>query len=283
MDFLFVSTTEIDALMGLPWSHRIAYLMAIRPYMDKTTCLVGIRRRISYQSIRELLYVSPIAGVKVENISLQQARRIVKSLERSGLISLQSTDKQLILKCLLAERYQFAQNKADIRATSQGDRVGSQVVSAHSSNAYTSPDTATRSQTDTPHNSEYIIFIQQQFEKFWSLYPEKKSKSQAWQAFQVLNPNETLLNEMLQALIVQIEQYQEKQAQGIWVPPWKYPANWLAKHCWKDELSTDVLQETHYAEHEKPTTRRRNIDPFCPPTDDEERISNNVIQFRKYR
>lgn len=93
MDFLFVNIAEIDALMELPWSHRIAYLMAIRPYMDRKTCLVGIKRRISYQSIREVLYVAPIPGVKTDNISLQQVRRIVKSLNRVGLISMHSTDK----------------------------------------------------------------------------------------------------------------------------------------------------------------------------------------------
>lgn len=64
MHFLFVNAEELEALMELPYIQRLAYLMGIRPYMDRETCIVGIKRRISYQSLREALYVAPIAGVK---------------------------------------------------------------------------------------------------------------------------------------------------------------------------------------------------------------------------
>ena len=112
-NFLFVNSEELSALMELPHIQRVAYLMAIRPYMDRKTLIVGIKRRISYQSIRETLYVGPIAGVKTGAPSIQQVRRTVKSLERAGLISIHSTQKHLVLKCILAEMHFSDQNKAD--------------------------------------------------------------------------------------------------------------------------------------------------------------------------
>ncbi len=88
MNFLFVNTYELSALMELPWIQRITYLMGIRPYMDRKTYIVGIKRRISYQSLREILYVAPIAGVKTGAPSQQQVRRAVKALERAGLVAI---------------------------------------------------------------------------------------------------------------------------------------------------------------------------------------------------
>ncbi|HHT0594992.1 TPA: protein LvrA [Legionella anisa] len=117
MHFLFVNAQELEALMELPYIQRLAYLMGIRPYMDRETCIVGIKRRISYQSLRETLYVAPIAGVKTGSPSQQQVKRAVKSLERAGLIEIKSTTRHLILKCLLAEGHQSFPKQADPRPT----------------------------------------------------------------------------------------------------------------------------------------------------------------------
>lgn len=97
MDFLFINTQELSALMDLPLIQRVIYIMGLRPYMDRQTCIVGIKRRNSYQSLREILYVAPIAGVKTGSPSRQQVKRAFKSLERAGLIVIQSTNKNLIL------------------------------------------------------------------------------------------------------------------------------------------------------------------------------------------
>ena len=125
MDFLFTNTQELTALMELPLIQRVVYLMGIRPYMDKKTCIVGIKRKISYQSLREVLYVAPIPGVKAEYPSHQQVRRAVKSLERAGLVAMQSTEKHQILKCLLAEVDKSVQNKAGMRPTPEASSDGS--------------------------------------------------------------------------------------------------------------------------------------------------------------
>jgi len=51
----FINENELGALSGLPHIQQLAYLRGIRPYMDVKTNLVGIKRRISYQSIAEQL------------------------------------------------------------------------------------------------------------------------------------------------------------------------------------------------------------------------------------
>src|SRR5438552_445881 len=111
MDFRF-STEELDQLYGLPHIQQLTYLRGIRPYMDFKTYLVGKKRKISYSSIAEQIYVEPHQGIKAQNFSRDQVRRAVAGLARVGIISIHSDDMHLILKCELAARYFSGQNKA---------------------------------------------------------------------------------------------------------------------------------------------------------------------------
>ncbi|WP_242602442.1 Vir protein [Legionella rowbothamii] len=118
MDFLFVTTYERGALSEIPLMQRVVYLMGIRPYMDRKTFIVGIKRKISYQSLRETLYVAPIKGVKTGCPSHQQMKRVIKSLARQDIIEICSTNKNLIVKCLLANPYE----PVDIENESQAEK-----------------------------------------------------------------------------------------------------------------------------------------------------------------
>jgi hypothetical protein len=42
--YLKITSQELSALMGLPYLQQVTYLLGIRPYMDATTSLVGIKR-----------------------------------------------------------------------------------------------------------------------------------------------------------------------------------------------------------------------------------------------
>ncbi len=143
-------------------------------------------------------------------------------------------------------------------------------------------DTVESQKAAIPHKDNYYIYLLSQFEKFWSLYPEKKSKNNAQAVFEELKPNAELCHSIINALTAQINHRDTMKLQGTWVPPWKYPANWLAQRCWEDEL-TDALQEKHHAEHTKNTRKRHTTeDLFCPPCDVEDREYTNVIQLQRY-
>lgn len=101
MNFL-LNQNELAALDGLPHLQQLAYLRGIRPYMDLQTGIVGIKRRISHQSISEQLYIEPRPGIKSQSFSRDQIRRAIAGLVRAGVIVIQSEDMHLILKCELA-------------------------------------------------------------------------------------------------------------------------------------------------------------------------------------
>jgi hypothetical protein len=282
MDYL-INSSELGALSGLPHLQRLAYLIAIRPYMDVKTALVGIKRGISHQSIAEQLYIEPHQGIKGESFSRMQVRRALSALERVGLISLQSQGLQLILKCNLATRGYSVQNKVDLKPTQQPDTSKeSQFIenTCFFEEKTNKPDTPKTPKADTPLKDNNYIYLLSHFEKFWACYPEKKSKAIAWETFQRLNPDDELAHQIQQALEQQIQNRNTMQLQGSWVPPWKYPANWLAKQCWNDELTTDKPQmETRHATHKKHTG---TTDLFSLADDcDDEPSENNVLAFKR--
>ena len=287
MDFL-INGDELAALSGLPHIQQLTYLRGIRPYMDVKSSMVGIKRRVSYQSIAEQLYVEPHQGIKSQSFSRDQVRRAVSGLVRAGLVSIESEGMHLILKCKLAARDFSVQNKAAInppQKAATNPHSENLVTTGTSEDELVKPAIAKSSKAAIPlYKDNLYIFLLSQFEKFWSLYPEKKSKNAALAVFEQLSPDAELVNRMTHALTSQMNHREAMALHGKWIPPWKYPANWLAQRCWEDELSLDALQEKPHAEHAK-NSRNRGAAPdmFCPPEDDDEYAGNNVIQFQRFQ
>jgi hypothetical protein len=288
MDFI-VNENEMAALCGLPHIQQLAYLRGIRPYMDVKTGVVGVKRRVSHQSIAEQLYIEPHQGIKSQSWSRDQIRRAVSGLARAGVIVMQSEGLHLILKCQLATLGYFVQNKAAINPPQQGttsnssqslENKGLRCINPLKADIDEMPKAATPLKEDN-----YYIFLLSKFEKFWDLYPLKKSKPKAWDAYQALNPTGELVTQIDSALQKQIQLHQQQQSQGQWVAAWKFPANWLAQRCWEDEIQIDVCQETKNAVHEtnyKKQPVRDNFWESCKSGIEEE-ADDNIIELSAYR
>ncbi|BCZ98299.1 protein LvrA [Legionella pneumophila] len=229
MDFLFVTTYELDALSEIPLMQRVVYLMGIRPYMDRKTFMVGIKRKISYQSLRETLYVAPIKGVKTGCPSHQQMKRVIKSLARQGIIEICSTPQNLIVKCLLANPYE----PVDIKNESQPENSASTQVEQNQS----APTENLRSvKTEKPtylsksalnaQPSSNLKNLYQKFEQFWQLYPLPSYKTEAWKQFQQIDPDERLFEQIMVGLQEQLTKINRSGAY------WPYPASWLGQKSW---------------------------------------------------
>lgn len=292
--YFTVNDKELEALCGLSYIQQITYLRGIRPYMDRNTHIVGIKRRISYQSLAEVLYIEPHQGITESGSpSRQQIRRAVKGLERSGLIVIQSFDKHLILKCLLADISYCVQNKPGTNPTQQADtkpHAKLHINTGYSEGVGAKADTDEILKADTPLIKENnYIYLLQRFDHFWRMYPEKKSRERAFEMFKQINPDEPLLQSMLQALSQQIKARTEKEAHGEWVPAWKFPANWLSQKCWEDEVKIELTQERRN-EKRRANTEKTARDPFWNPetgdtasTGEDECEPSNVINLQCYR
>lgn len=229
MDFLFVTTYELDALSEIPLMQRVVYLMGIRPYMDRKTFMVGIKRKISYQSLRETLYVAPIKGVKTGCPSHQQMKRVIKSLARQGIIEIRSTTKNLIVKCLLANPYEPVDIENESQSENNPPTQAEQNQSAPSENLKSlktgKPAVLSKSDFKAKPNSN-LKDLYQKFEQFWELYPLPSYKSEAWKQFQQIDPDEKLFVQIMDGLQEQLTKVNKSAAY------WPYPASWLGQKSW---------------------------------------------------
>lgn len=296
MDFFTITADELNALEGLPYMQQILYIRGIKPYMDRQTGITGIKRRISYQSLREVLYVEPIAGTQnVGRPSYDQVRRAVKQLVQKGLLEIQPARKQLIFKCVLALRDRSVQNKAATwppvqAATKPTDETLDMTRDFKFSNLQAArPKTP---QAATPHkDNNYLFFLLQKFELFWECYPQKQGKQKALEVFTTLNPDEALASKIVTAIREQVLTINEQKRQGLWVPNWKHPANWLAQQCWEDEINTQRTTETSHAKRHTYSKKQSSSDLLwesCKGGADydfeDEQTPNtisNVIAFKK--
>ncbi|MCH9756283.1 MAG: hypothetical protein K0U37_03695 [Gammaproteobacteria bacterium] len=220
MDFFTITAEELHALEGLPYIQQLLYFRGIRPYMDRKTGITGVKRRISYQSLGEALYIEPHSGIQESGSpNYDQVRRAIKHLVKTGLIEVQPAQKQLIFKCVLALRDKSAQNKpaskSPYEATSKApeENLG---ITPNSKLYHSKATTSKTAQPATPHkDNNYLFFLLQKFEAFWGSYPQKQGKQKAWQVFQELNPDEPLMQKILRALKAQVATVNEKKTLGI--------------------------------------------------------------------
>lgn len=76
-------------------------------------------------------------------------------------------------------------------------------------------------------------FIMSMFDVFWQNYPKKRSKGDAERAWKKINPDESLLQKMLNALIIAKRSWDWQKDKGLFIP---YPATWLRARGWEDEI-----------------------------------------------
>ncbi|HBD9356238.1 TPA: Vir protein, partial [Legionella pneumophila] len=227
----------------------------IKPYVDYKTGIVGIRRGISYQSLSEALYIEPHSGIKSGSPSKDQLRRALKGLEKAGLIQIQSWERKLVLRCLLLDRHDSVQNKTAIKAldyTATQEPRKNLLDSTKFNTNILEPDTIQKTEPATPqdNNNYFFISLSQAFEVFWDLYPLKKEKENAFEAFKKLKPSQNLVREIIARLTEQIQLSRQKRSEGVWMPAWKYPANWLAQRCWETTSTILEAKEYDHAIHE---------------------------------
>lgn len=126
-----INDDEREALRGLPHLARLTYAFGLRPFMDYSTGIVGLKRGISWKSLAEELYVEPHQGIKGGEPSEKELRRALVWLQKVGLVGPNQAERRLVFPLLLAQRDQSARNK---EGSKWADEVGREEGSQESSN-----------------------------------------------------------------------------------------------------------------------------------------------------
>lgn len=155
-----INNREQAGLSGLPYLQRVLYYEGLRPYMDYQTGIVGLKRGISYQSLREVSHVEAHRGYVSGSGSKAQIRRALVALQKAGLILRISSPEKLIFQCLLADWDFSVQNKGVTKPSQKAVR-GAPLKNAEFledfDNTSLKADTAKTAKAVTPPESGNII------------------------------------------------------------------------------------------------------------------------------
>lgn len=114
-----LNQAELDALSGLGHAAFRLYVAAIRPRMDYGTGEVGRRVGISWQALREWMYIEPRPGVRAVTHTESMVRRLAKQLVKHGLLREIGDQFRIAFQCPLADTDNSAPKKADRGSTPQ--------------------------------------------------------------------------------------------------------------------------------------------------------------------
>jgi hypothetical protein len=113
------------------------------------------------------------------------------------------------------------------------------------------PQTETETETETETKP---LAQSNAFERFWSIYPRKVGKKKAKQAFAKINPQNGMLETMLEAIKVQATSDQWTKDGGQYIP---HASTWLNGARWQDEgVSLESVAEAKRRQAEEEYARR---------------------------
>ena len=218
--------------------------------MDYPTGLVGIKRKVSWQSLCEELFIEPSQRLEESGSpAKERVRKAAKKLEAAGLLIIKSKGYRLIFDCVLADRDQSVQKNKDTIRTYFEDTFECEEIQAN-----TTTYEQDQNYLDIPKNQNKDIHPvsgnksdksdlldlcakKQNFDMFWAMYPVRKVKKNAEKKFLALELTQELFDEMLKALDAQIKHKQQCDSQDIFCPEFPYAERWISQRRWEDEIN----------------------------------------------
>ena len=82
--------------------------------------------------------------------------------------------------------------------------------------------------------------IEQRFERFYKIYPKKKSKGKALNWFKSHKPGSSLVDTMIESIKRQKQTINWQKENGRYIP---YPATWLNAKGWENEIKPQEIAD----------------------------------------
>ncbi len=112
-----------------------------------------------------------------------------------------------------------------------GSNVGQTLApTATETETYTEHIHTTLTPTPSPSQKSVLMY---RFDRFWSVYPKKKSKGEAEKAWKSIKPDEQLLATMIATIGRAKKSWEWLREGGQYIP---HPATWLRAKGWEDDI-----------------------------------------------
>ena len=196
--------------------------------------------------------IGPDSLARMVGANLKEVRRYLDELETAGVFSRTETgtsysrrmvrDEELREKRAAGGHLSLENPSVPRRKEGRKDTfplsIGASFVGSPSS-SYSSSSSSSKKEDIRASRSDVLNGHRESFDRFWTVYPRKRSKGQAEQAWAKLKPDTALLSVMLAAIEQAKRTPEWVKDDGKFIP---YPATWLNAKGWADEYAAPTRQ-----------------------------------------
>lgn len=166
---------------------------------------------------------------KQTSLSIQQVRTSLAHLISTGELTSKAYSKFRIITVVKYDQYQADNRQENSQLTGNQQATNSQSTGNQQQYKNNKNNKKKEGIDKTPSEST----PPDGFDQFWSAYPRHVGKAEAKKQFDKLKPDVELLGKMLDAIERQKASSQWQRDDGQYIP---YPATWLNKKRWEDEV-----------------------------------------------
>jgi len=153
------------------------------------------------------------------DMSIQNVRTALEHLKLTSEVTIKSHNKYTIITISNYDKYQCDNTQANKQVTNNQQTTNKQLTTTKEYKEYKNDKNVKNNNTS-------------EFDLFWNEYPKKTSKADAKKAFDKAI-KKTDINQIIEAIRIQKRSEQWQKENGQFIP---YPATWLNKEKWSDEL-----------------------------------------------
>ena len=195
--------------------------------------------------MKEWFKARNVWGAGILSLTEEEAGRFVKALWKYTMtgetIELSGAEKSIMAIAMMTlTADEEAANALSATRAAAGSKGGLQKVANLANATFATQIVANDSKCFNKNknknknkNIEKEKEINNAFDRFWEAYPRKEAKQTAKRAFEKLNPDEALLQTMLEAVERSKGTAQWKEENGRFIP---HPATWINQRRWEDEV-----------------------------------------------
>jgi len=203
-----------------------------------TWCLIKASHKTRWSTIKvgrtiteveihrgQFLFGRDVAAKELRMKPTTAYKRMLK-LKKMRNIDINSNSNYSIVSICNYDTYQGDEDDKEQQREQAGDRqvTGKEQAGDTDKNKENKKNDQKEKSMSNSYPSDFILF--------WSAYPRKKSKGDAFKAWKSLNPTKALTDQMIAAVGRQQSWHDWKKDNGEYVP---YPATWIRGAKWEDE------------------------------------------------
>lgn len=198
--------------------------------------LTGLRRNHCDTTIKELITLCVVKR-NGRKIGIQKDYQLwIKADPKSGLLELQN-GTQLVLKQDYIRPKSVpkeSQSRTEFSPEAGHTKESKNISKENSKDSVC--ERANEPKIPKPQLND-ISRCEDQFERWWLLYPKKINKAQAYKLWVKIDPDDELVSLILSATETALATQQWIKADGQYIP---HPANWLKGERWLDQINVCI-------------------------------------------